>query len=197
VREVSDGLIYRDLITVGLLCTRLRTGAEDKENGPPIRDNWIYVQEADVHLGRIQIFNNWSPWLVKNPDNTWLGLEFFATEGDALWQTPDEDFIQMAINELRALGFITPEDVLDSTILRVKKAYPAYFGSYPRMQVVKDYLNSIPNLYPVGRNGMHRYNNMDHSMLSAMKAVACINDPALDKKLIWEINEEQEYHESK
>ena len=199
VRDISDGLVYRDFITVGLLCRGLRIGGNGSADGSraPIKDNWIYVQEPDVHLGRIQVFNNWSPWLVKDPETVWLGLEYFATEGDALWETPDKDFIAMAVNELASLDFIETGDVLDATILRVKKAYPAYFGSYPLMPAVQDYLNSIPNLYPVGRNGMHRYNNMDHSMLSAMRAVRCILDPSLDKAEIWSINDEQEYHESK
>lgn len=199
VREISNGLVYRDFITVGLLCRGLSIDGEGNAGGSRavIKDNWIYVQEPDVFLGRIQIFNNWSPWLVRDPATVWLGLEYFATEGDALWEMPDKDFIDMSVNELISLGFIRKEDVLDATILRVKKAYPAYFGSYPRMAIVREYLNSIPNLYPVGRNGMHRYNNMDHSMLSAMRAVACILDPTLDKTTIWKINEDQTYHESK
>lgn len=199
VREVSDGLVYRDFITVGLLCRGLRIDSEGRAGDSPlsIRDNWIYVQESDVHLGRIQVFNNWSPWLVEDAATIWLGLEYFATEGDALWEMPDRDFIDMARAELISLGFVQHDDILDAAILHVKKAYPAYFGSYPGFGIVQDHLNAIPNLYPVGRNGTHRYNNMDHSMLSAMQAVACIKNPSLDKAAIWKVNAEQEYHESK
>jgi protoporphyrinogen oxidase len=196
VRNVSDALVYRDFITVGLLAGK---AASPPEGGaaPTIKDNWIYIQEPDVHIGRIQIFNNWSPQLVSDPDKIWMGLEYFATEGDALWEMPDNDFIAMAVKEVVALGFVQLDDVEDATLLRVKKAYPAYFGSYPKIGVVQNFLNSIPNLYPVGRNGMHRYNNMDHSMLSAMQAVMCILDPKQDKRDIWRINAEHMYHESK
>lgn len=199
VHAVCKGLVYRDFITVGLLVNKLRilNRQKDAASGSRIQDNWIYIQEPDVRLGRIQIFNNWSPYLVKDADKVWLGLEYFATEGDSLWALGDGEVIDMAVRELVLLGFIRAEDAVDATVLRVKKAYPAYFGTYPQIGKVQEYLDSIPNLYPVGRNGMHRYNNMDHSMLSSILAVSCILDPSLNKAEIWNINESGEYHESK
>ena len=199
VKAVCEGLVYRDFITIGLLCRRLRIGNAGGGNGGAfgIKDNWIYIQDPGVALGRVQVFNNWSPWLVSDPDTVWLGLEYFASEGDSLWSMKREEFIDMAVKELVSLKFIQEDDVLDATLLKVKKAYPAYFGTYPEIEVVQEYLNGIPNLFPVGRNGMHRYNNMDHSMLSAMHAVSCIMGKERNKSDIWKINEEQEYHESK
>ena len=124
-------------------------------------------------------------------------MEYFATEGDELWSMSDADFIEMAVNELEKLGFATAADVEDTVLLRVPKAYPAYFGSYGRIGEVQCFLNSVPNLYPVGRNGMHRYNNMDHSMLSAVRTVECILGDREDKAAIWDVNVEKEYHEGK
>lgn len=193
VRQVAHGLVYRDFMTVGVLVRRLgRDGAH-----ADLKDNWIYIQEPDVHVGRIQLFHNWSPWLVADQSKFWLGMEYFATEGDELWSMSDADFIEMAVNELGKLGFATAADVEDTVLLRVPKAYPAYFGSYDRIGEVQCFLNSVPNLYPVGRNGMHRYNNMDHSMLSAIRTVECILGDREDKAAIWDVNVEKEYHEGK
>jgi protoporphyrinogen oxidase len=195
VREVAAALPYRDFITVGLLLKKL---ARDD-----MRDNWIYIQEREVRIGRLQIFNNWSPYLVKDPNTVWIGLEYFCTEGDDFWTMPQEDFIQMAIAELVKIGIIHQEDVLDATEIRVKKAYPAYFGTYSRFEEVRAWLDDIPNLFCAGRNGQHRYNNMDHSMLTAMESVNAIlnskNDSALRsaKAAIWGVNTEEEYHEQK
>ncbi|UYH53212.1 NAD(P)/FAD-dependent oxidoreductase [Lawsonia intracellularis] len=199
VQEVSNGLVYRDFITVGLLVKNLRLRDDnDRESNHsvPIKDNWIYIQESDVVIGRVQIFNNWSPYLVSDPQKVWLGLEYFANEGAHLWSMSDDAFKQMAIQELISLGFITCLDVEDVTILRVKKAYPAYFGTYFRIAEVQKFLDSIANMYPIGRNGMHRYNNMNHSMLAAMQAVKCLMDPSIDKSVLWNINIEKEYHET-
>lgn len=196
VREVSEGLVYRDFITVGLLVEKL--SIRDKEKGEQlIQDNWIYVQEPDVLLGRIQIFNNWSPHLVKDSDKVWLGLEYFCYESDDLWKMVDDEFAEFAINELMKIGFIHKSDVLDHTVIRVPKTYPAYFGTYPEFDKLKSYINQFENLYLVGRNGMHRYNNQDHSMLTAMAAVENIKNCVKDKSAIWEINTEQDYHEAK
>lgn len=196
VREVSEGLVYRDFITVGLLVDSL--SIRDKEKGQKlIDDNWIYVQEPDVLLGRIQIFNNWSPHLVKDSDKVWLGLEYFCYESDDLWRMADDDFAKFAIDELVKIGFIRKSDVVDHTVIRVPKTYPAYFGTYPEFDKLKSYINQFENLYLVGRNGMHRYNNQDHSMLTAMAAVENIKNGVKDKSAIWEINTEQEYHEAK
>lgn len=196
VREVSEGLVYRDFITVGLLVEKL--SIRDKEKGEKlIQDNWIYVQEPDVSLGRIQIFNNWSPHLVQDADKVWLGLEYFCYESDYFWNMADDEFAEFAINEMVKIGFIHKSDVLDHTVIRVPKTYPAYFGTYPEFDKLKSYINQFENLYLVGRNGMHRYNNQDHSMLTAMAAVENIKNGVRDKSAIWKINTEQEYHEAK
>ncbi|HEY5717174.1 MAG TPA: hypothetical protein VIS52_01705, partial [Motiliproteus sp.] len=160
-------------------------------------DNWIYVQEDAVKMGRIQIFNNWSPYLVKEEGTLWVGLEYFCQEGDALWQLSDAAMAELAIEELQTIGFVDPARVLDHTVVRVKKAYPAYFGSYAEFDRVRDYLDSLPNLFPIGRNGMHRYNNQDHSMLSAKAAVECIERGSQDKSALWQVNAEEEYHEER
>ena len=145
----------------------------------------------------MQIFNNWSPYLVQDLENTvWLGLEYFCSEGDKLWTMKDEDFSKFAIEELAKIGIILEEDVLDSVVVRVKKAYPAYFGSYKELPKVQEYLNKINNLYCVGRNGQHRYNNMDHSILTGFEACRVFLNNS-DKSKIWNVNTEKEYHESK
>jgi protoporphyrinogen oxidase len=161
-----------------------------------VPDCWIYIQEPDVRIGRLQIFNNWSPYMVKDLENTvWIGLEYFCNEGDDLWQMSDEDFCKFAIDELVKIDIIDKENVLDSVRLKVKKAYPAYFGTYERFDTVREYLDTVENLYCIGRNGQHRYNNMDHSMLTAIEAVRAIKDGNTDKSIVWNVNTEKEYHE--
>ena len=188
VKEIALNLPYRDFITVGLLVDKLEI-----EN---IKDCWIYIQEREVKLGRLQIFNNWSPYLVNNKDKIFIGLEYFCNENDVMWNKNDEDFIKIAINELKEIGIIKKENISDSVLIRVKKAYPAYFGVYEKFDIVKDYINSVKNLYCIGRNGQHRYNNMDHSILTGFEAArAFIN--GTDKDLVWEVNTENEYHEAK
>ena len=156
------------------------------------------MQERDVKIGRLQIFNNWSPYMVKDFENTvWIGLEYFCTEGDEFWQMSDKDFIEFAINELVKIDVINKSDVKDAVRIKVKKAYPAYFGSYAQFGEVQNFLNGISNLYCIGRNGQHRYNNMDHSMVTAMEAVKVIASGSEDKSSIWNVNTEKEYHESK
>jgi protoporphyrinogen oxidase len=196
IAAIAGALPYRDFMTAGLLVKRMRTGGPGVSavNGMP-PDNWIYVQEPDVRLGRLQIFNNWSPALVANPDNIWLGLEYFCTEGDALWTMQDGSFIDFASRELAKIGLIEPDDVLDGTLVRVRKAYPAYFGAYKEMPRVRAYLDQFTNLFPIGRNGMHRYNNQDHSMLAAKAAIECIMAGSADKSSIWSVNIGDEYHE--
>lgn len=200
VKRVAETLPYRDFITVGLLVKKLKIKNQTriKTYGQRIPDTWIYIQERDVKIGRLQIFNNWSPYLINDYDNTmWIGLEYFCNEGDEMWTMKKEDFIKMAIDELVHIGFIDPDDVLDSTQVKIKKAYPAYYGSYYELDKVKAFLNGIENLYCIGRNGQHRYNNMDHSMLTAMEAVDTIITGKKDKSSIWAVNTEEEYHESK
>ncbi len=196
VVTVADGLVYRDFITVGLLLKELKV-KDEKQANKLIKDNWIYIQEKEVKIGRLQIFNNWSPYMVKDPDHVWIGLEYFCNTGDELWNKTDDTFIKFAIDELASIGIIDEEMVLDSTMLREEKTYPAYFGSYDRFDEIKDYINNFENLFLVGRNGMHKYNNSDHSMLTAMTAVDNIIAGRKDKDNIWLINTEQEYHEKK
>lgn len=201
VKKAASELPYRDFITVGLLVDKLKIKNETKLHtfANRVPDTWIYVQERDVRLGRIQIFNNWSPYMVADFEHKmWIGLEYFCFEGDKMWNMSDEDFIGMAIDELSHIGIISgPEDVEDSVRIKIKKAYPAYHGSYYQLDTVKSFLDKIDNLYCVGRNGQHRYNNMDHSMLTAMETVDAIATPGSDKRAIWDVNTEAEYHESK
>jgi protoporphyrinogen oxidase len=192
VREVSDGLQYRDFITVGLLVDQLTVREAD---GGTLRDNWIYIQEPDVLVGRLQIFNNWSPYMVADPNKTWIGLEYFCYQTDALWKMADEDLKKFAIAEVEKIGILRAADVSDSHVVRVPKTYPAYFGTYDRFHVIREFLDRFQNLYLVGRNGMHKYNNQDHSMLTAMTAVDNILAGIQDKENVWSINTEMEYHE--
>jgi protoporphyrinogen oxidase len=194
VRAVAEGLVYRDFITVGLLLTGLKVGAG---GGWLLPDNWIYVREPDVRLGRIQVFNNWSPYLVADPDRVWLGLEYFCTEGDELWQLPDAEMVALAVDELARIGFIDQEMVVDSVVIRVPKAYPAYLGTYGDFATIRNHTDRLANLFLIGRNGMHRYNNMDHSMLAAMTAVEHFLSGNLTKTAIWSVNAESDYHEEK
>jgi protoporphyrinogen oxidase len=194
VTEVSEGLMYRDFITVGLLAKRL---AVTEKDGSPLKDNWIYVQEPDVLVGRLQIFNNWSPWLVANSDKVWIGLEYFCNDTDPLWKLSDEEMAKLAIEEIAKIGILNAEDVEDSHVVHVPKTYPAYFGSYDRFDVIRSYIDRFENLFLVGRNGMHKYNNQDHSMLTAMTAVENIVNGVKTKDNIWSINTEMEYHEEK
>lgn len=197
VYDIATKLPYRDFITVGLLCKKLLLTNDTKLKtvGNIVPDCWIYVQEHGVKLGRLQIFNNWSPYLVQDLEHTvWIGLEYFCNAGDALWTMSSEAFIKMAVAELEKIGIIDKTDILDATQVKVKKAYPAYFGAYKDFAVVREFLNSLPDFYCIGRNGQHKYNNMDHSMLTAIKAVAVIMGQAA-KKDIWQVNTEQEYQE--
>ncbi len=200
VKEVSEGLIYRDFITVGLLLKKLSIKNETEHHtvGKIVPDNWIYVQERDVRIGRLQIFNNWSPYMVSDLENTvWMGLEYFCSIGDVLWNKSDAEFKKFAAEELERIGIIRKEDIIDSTVVRVPKTYPAYFGTYDRFDVIRKYVDSYENLFLVGRNGMHRYNNQDHSMLTAMRAVENIAKGISGKDNIWAVNTEEEYHEGK
>lgn len=194
VKKVSEGLMYRDFITVGLLTKKLTVSEED---GSPLKDNWIYVQEPDVTVGRLQIFNNWSPWLIGDRQKIWIGLEYFCNDTDPLWKLSDEEMSKFAISEVAKIGILKAEDVEDSHVVRVPKTYPAYFGSYDRFDVIRKYTDKIENLFLVGRNGMHKYNNQDHSMLTAMTAVENIVHGVTGKENIWAINTEMEYHEEK
>lgn len=194
VQEVSDGLIYRDFVTVGLLVNRLLVTEPD---GSPLKDTWIYIQEPDVTVGRLQIFNNWSPWMVADPSKMWIGLEYFCNDTDPLWNMQDDAIKQFAIAEMEKIGILNASDVLDGHVVRVPKTYPAYFGTYDRFDVIQKFTDRFENLFLVGRNGMHKYNNQDHSMLTAMAAAENIANDVHDKSNLWAVNTEQEYHEEK
>ena len=198
ILHIASELPYRDFITVGLLLDRLEI--QNKTKTPTINnivpDCWIYIQEREVKLGRLQIFNNWSPYMVDdNTKHVWVGLEYFCTEGDEMWNTPPEEFIDFASKELEQIGIIKRENIADSFTAKVKKAYPAYFGTYKEFGKVRGYLDSFDNLYCIGRNGQHRYNNMDHSMLTAMNAARSIISGTGDRESVWSVNTEKEYHE--
>lgn len=197
VLEVSDGLVYRDFITVGLLLRSLKIQDAAPQGRKLIADNWIYIQEPDVLLGRLQIFNNWSPYMVADPDTVWLGLEYFCNESDDLWKLSDDEMAELARTELSKIGIIDAGEVLDWTVVRMPKTYPGYFGTYNRFAEIRKFVDQFENLFLVGRNGMHRYNNQDHSMLTAMMAVDNIIEGKVDKSGLWEVNTEMEYHEQK
>lgn len=197
VRGVAETLPYRDFITVGLLAKKMRANPQSRSsnanNMPP--DNWIYIQESDVKVGRLQIFNNWSPGMVTDPNKVWMGLEYFCNEGDDLWSMPDEELQELAKHEMARIGLLDEKDVEDVVVIRMPKAYPAYFGSYAHFDEVRAHLDSIANLFLVGRNGMHRYNNQDHSMLTAKIAVENILAGITSKANIWAVNVDDDYHE--
>jgi protoporphyrinogen oxidase len=162
-----------------------------------IKDTWIYIQEPDVLLGRLQIFNNWSPYMVADPTKVWIGLEYFCYDTDPLWSMPDAALAAFAAGELQKIGILRTSEVLDAHVVRVPKTYPAYFGTYSRFDELRAWTDSFTNLYLIGRNGMHKYNNQDHSMLTAMAVVDGIAAGHVDKQALWSINTEQEYHEEK
>jgi protoporphyrinogen oxidase len=192
VAEVARGLVYRGFISIGLLGRKMKLA----QGNVVVPDNWIYVQEPDVKVGRIQVFNNWSPYLVADPTTAWIGCEYFCNEGDELWNLPDKELAQLAVEELARIQVVDPEDILDYVVLRDSKAYPAYSGTYHRLDTVRRFVDQFENLFLVGRNGMHHYNNQDHSMLTAITAVENIANGIAAKDNIWRVNTEQEYHES-
>ncbi|OHB59885.1 MAG: hypothetical protein A2173_12045 [Planctomycetes bacterium RBG_13_44_8b] len=199
VKEVAAGLCYRDFVTVGLLVKKLKikNDTDIKTTNDIVPDNWIYIQEKDVKIGRLQIFNNWSPYMVADENTVWLGLEYFCNQGDELWNLPDEQFKTMAASELEKIGIIDRRDVLDSVVIRIEKTYPAYFGSFDRFDIIRNYTDNFDNLFLIGRNGMHRYNNQDHSMLTAITAVENVVKGIKSKDNIWQVNSEEDYHETK
>ena len=198
--DIAKGLPYRDYMTIGVLINKLNLKNETKIKtiNNIIPDTWVYVHDRNVKMGRFQVYNNWSPYLVKDIEKTiWLGLEYFCNEGDETWNMTDEDFAIMGIEEMIKMNLIDNKDnVLDYHVERVKKAYPAYFDTYEHMDDLREYLNSIDNLYCVGRNGQHRYNNIDHSMCCSFEAVRNILNGKKNKDNIWNVNTEKEYHET-
>lgn len=198
--RIAAGLPYRDYMTLGVLLPKInlenKTDIQTISNIVP--DCWVYVQDRRVKLGRFQIYNNWSPYMIKDLENTiWIGLEYFVTEGDTFWNMTEEEFSSFGIREMIQLGLIDSADqVIDTHMEKVKKAYPAYFDTYEEIDTLVDYLKSIDNLYCVGRNGQHRYNNIDHSMCTSFEAVKNILNGVKNKDNIWNVNTEKEYHES-
>ena len=194
VEGVASGLVYRDFITVGLLLDGLEV---EEKGGGLIRDNWIYIQEPDVRVGRMQVFNNWSPYMVADRSKVWIGLEYFCNAGDEVWRLGDEAMTALAVSEMEKIGIVDPRKVRDGVVIRMPKTYPAYFGSYGRFPLLRAFLDRFENLVVLGRNGMHRYNNQDHSMLTAMTAVDNLLEGRTDRSNIWEINTEEDYHEER
>ena len=201
VAAVAEGLPYRDFVTVGLLVPRLELKNETdiRTLGNIVPDNWIYVQDTGVKLGRIQVFNNWSPYLVADPEHTvWVGLEYFCAEGDDFWNMPDEERVPFAKNELVKMGVLSGgTELLDSHVELVKKAYPAYFDTYDKIDQLIAWLDTHPNLFCMGRNGQHRYNNMDHSMMTAFYAVDDLLAGVTDRSNVWNVNTDTDYAEEK
>ncbi len=199
--RIAEGLPYRDYMTLGVLIPKLnlKNKTKIKTVGNIVPDNWVYVHDRTVKMGRFQIYNNWSPYMVKDLEHTvWVGLEYFCQEGDDFWNMTEEEFAKLGVAEMVKMGLIdSPDVVMDTHAERVKKAYPAYFDTYSEMDTLVEYLNSIENLYCVGRNGQHRYNNIDHSMVTSFETVKNILSGAKDKTNIWNVNTEKEYHESK
>lgn len=192
VKRVAKGLPFRDFITVGILAKKLKT-----DNPDGVTDNWIYIQEPDVKVCRLQVFNNWSPYLVKDKKNVWVGMEYVVSEKDEIWKLSEKEMADFGVKELAKIDLIDPKDVIDTTVIKLKKTYPAYFGTYNEFDTVKDFTLQFENLYLIGRNGQHRYNNQDHSMLTAIEAVNNIKIGRKDKDNIWNVNVEKDYHESK
>lgn len=199
-KRIAKGLPYRDYMTLGVLVKKLnlenKTKLKTVNNIVP--DCWVYVQDRNVKLGRFQIYNNWSPYMIKDLEHTvWLGLEYFVNEGDEYWNMTEEEFSKIGISEMIKLGLIdSEEEVLDTHMEKVKKAYPAYFDTYNEIDTLVDYLKTIDNLYCVGRNGQHRYNNIDHSMMTSFEAVDNILSGRKNKDNVWSVNTEKEYHEA-
>ncbi|MEY3367944.1 MAG: hypothetical protein RI973_1099 [Bacteroidota bacterium] len=191
VRRVAAELEYRDFLIVGLLLKKL---SFEDPGRVPLKDNWLYIQEKDVKVGRLQIFNNWSPFMVEG-NGTWIGAEYFCSHGDCISSQKDEDLIRLAVKELHQIGILDPEQFEEGRVVRCSKAYPSYTGSYNEIEVIKEFLSGFENLYPMGRNGLHKYNNQDHSMLTAFKAVELFEQGIASKEEIWAINTEEEYHE--
>lgn len=197
--RIAAGLPYRDYMTLGVLVPKInlknKTNLKTVSNIVP--DCWVYVQDRTVKLGRFQIYNNWSPYMIKDLEHTvWIGLEYFVNEGDEFWNMTEAEFSRVGIEEMIKMGLIDNADqVLDTHMEKVKKAYPAYFDTYDEIDTLVEYLKTIDNLYCVGRNGQHRYNNIDHSMVTSFETVKNILSGQKDKSNIWNVNTEQEYHE--
>lgn len=199
ISEIAENLEYRNYILVSVLCSNFKL--KNNTNYPTINnitpDSWIYLQDSNLLAGRLHIMNNFSPYVIEDfKNNVLVNLEYFCNENDDLWNKNNNEMIDLGISELQKLGIINEKDVLYSNCIRVNKAYPAYFGAYKNFDVIKNYFNNFKNLYCIGRNGQHRYNNMDHSILSGIKVAETITNN-LNKNLLWQINASEDYLESK
>jgi protoporphyrinogen oxidase len=190
-RHIADNLVYRDFIIVGLLLKDMKLKNKD---GTPVKDNWLYIQEKEVKVGRLQVYNNWGEAMVNDPNTYWMGLEYFCNEGDEIWNMSNEEIIRFAKKEMVAINIINEGDVLDATVQRMLKTYPSYVGVYEQFDTVRQYVDQFKNLFLIGRNGMHKYNNQDHSMLTAMQAVENIKLNITSKDNIWKVNTEDDYN---
>lgn len=199
ILEIAEGLKFRDFISVGLLFNKLliknHTNIPTLDNKVP--DNWIYIQEPGVKVCRVQIFNNWSPYLVADKNKTWIGMEYVCDKKENIWKMEKREILDLALKECKEIGIAAKEDFIKGETIKMEKVYPAYFGTYNRFEEIKNYMDNFKNMFLIGRNGMHRYNNMDHSMLTAIEAVNCIKKGNSDKHLVWAVNTEKEYHEKK
>ncbi len=153
IQTIAEGLVYRDFVVVGMLLSSLKLSSGNPQTKRLIDDNWIYIQEPDVQMGRLQIFNNWSPAMVANPDQVWLGLEYFCDQGDALWTLSDEAMIDLARKELAKLGIADSDAMLDATVIREPKTYPAYFGTYSRFSDIRIYLDRFQTSFQLAVTG--------------------------------------------
>lgn len=192
IKNIANGLAYRDMQVVGLLVNKLNfsSGLGRSRGGfDLIDDSWIYIQDPSVKLGRIQIYNNRSPYMTEDFRNSvWLGLEYFCQEGDNYWSMTDEEMEDYAAQELVSIGFINYNDIIKSKRIKIKKAYPVYFGTYSKIERLTDYLNNFENLYCIGRNGQHCYRNMDHVMETAFETVDNILLDKKSKANIWSVH---------
>jgi protoporphyrinogen oxidase len=195
VKDIASKLSYRDFIMVGLLFKK--PDCNKRDGFEMLTDNWIYLQDKNLIAGRLQIFNNWSPEMVEDKNNLWIGMEYFCSQSDPVWKKSKEEMIELALKEITETGLIQKEVLIDATVIKIKKAYPSYIGAYDQFSVIQEFLDKIENLYLTGRNGMHRYNNTDHSMMTAMVAVDNIISRQKDRSNIWAVNMDQDFHEEK
>ncbi len=193
VRNIASSLSYRDFIMVGLLFKK--QDGEENQNFETLTDNWIYLQDKNLVAGRLQIYNNWSPEMVEDKNNLWIGMEYFCSESDEIWKKSREEMLELALKEITETGLIQKKALIDATVIKIPKAYPSYIGAYEQFSVVQEFLDKIENLFLTGRNGMHRYNNADHSMMTAMIAVDNIINQKKDRSNIWAVNMERDFHE--
>ena len=198
IRDIAYGLPYRDYMLVSFMVKNwnLKNNTEWKTINNISPDSWIYIQDRGIKAGRIYIPKNFSPYLSNNINDTLIGLEYFCDEGDKFWNMDDNEIFEFAINELLKINAIKDRsNIIKSYRIKIKKAYPAYFDTYREFEKIKEFLNSIENLYCIGRNGQHKYNNMDHSTLSGIIAAETIINNK-DKSILWDINTESTYQET-